>query len=77
MIASYLAKITSREEIISFKTSTGKWLIRVMQTIVTHCYKQKSQQLVNKMPKAKSRFDCIPVVRKRYRQDMKIMFYDF
>ena len=26
-IASYLAKITSREEIISFQTSTGKWLL--------------------------------------------------
>ena len=39
-IASYLAKITSCEEILSFQTSTGKWLlisIRVIKTIVIHC----------------------------------------
>ena len=28
-----------------------------LSRFVTHCYQQKSQELVNKTPKAKSRFD--------------------
>ena len=32
-----------------------------LSRFVTHCYEQKSQELVNKTPKAKSRFDWISV----------------
>ena len=47
---SYLAKITSREEIVSFQTASKTWLpisIRVIKTIVTDWYQLKAQQLVN------------------------------
>ena len=40
------------------------YAIRVIRIIVTDWYQQKSQQLVNKTPKAKSKFDLSAALAK-------------